>query len=247
MAAPHDETWPARRATVWAHISAEPDPEGIDGLTGLLGRLCRAASRDLGVMGAAVQLMSGGGSEGVAAASDDRCRGAAELQFTVGEGPCHDAFAARRPVLTPDLATSNAQRWPGYTSAALEAGVCAVFAFPMQVGGAGLGVLDIFADHPGSLDQNRLALALTYARVATEIMVDGEMTRPDGDLDRGLANALDSRAEIHQAQGMMMVSLGATLSEALVLMRGHAFAHGRPLIELAKEIISGRGHLGDDP
>ena len=50
---------------------------------------------------------------------------------------------------------------------------------------------------------------------------------------------VDPRAEVHQAQGMVMVDLGVDLADALVRMRAHAFAVGIPLIDLARAIIAG--------
>ncbi len=38
-----------------------------------------------------------------------------DLQFTVGEGPCHDALRTGRPVHSSDLTTER--RWPGWKAA----------------------------------------------------------------------------------------------------------------------------------
>ena len=233
-----DPGWHSRYSDARARILRE-DAGGHEGAAGLLHGLCRNLTSTLGVMGAAVNLMSAAGSDGVAAASDDRCRDVDELQFTTGEGPCHAAFAARRPVLTPDLRAAAVRQWPGYASAALASGVGAVFAFPMHIGGVGFGVLDVYTDRPGSMRAEQVIMALTYAQIATEIMLDGDLTTADGDLEPGLSTALDYRAEIHQAQGMVIVDLDVGASEALARMRAHAFAHNRPLIELTRDIIGG--------
>ncbi len=214
-------------------------PDGHDGVADLLQQLCRTLATDLAVMGVAVNLMSTAGSDGVVAASDDHSRDVDELQFATGEGPCHDAFASRRPVLTPDLRSVADGRWPGFTSAAFESGVGAVFAFPLHVGAVVLGVLDVYADRPGSLSQEQVAAALTTAQLATEILLDGDLLTSDGRPDRDLSTALDHRAEIYQAQGMVMVDLGVDPVEALARMRAHAFGNERSLIALARDIITG--------
>ena len=238
-------SWQDRYALARRLIASE-EPDGVPGVAGALQRLCRSLTTQLSVMGAAINLMSAAGSEGVVAASDRRSHTIDELQFTTGVGPCHDAHAAHRPVLTPDLAAAGAG-WPGYAAAAAAAGVGAVFAFPLHVGAAGFGVMDVYAERPGALDERQLAMALTFAQIATEIMVDGHLTSPGGELEPTLGAALDSRGEIHQAQGMMMVSLEVSPAEALARMRAYAFAHDLPLIDLAREIIAGREHLNGDP
>jgi hypothetical protein len=246
MAFRSDRTWRARQSLARSLISAERAMPGTDGLVALLERLCLALTHHVLATGAAVHLMSLDGPEGVAAASSDRCKALVELEFTTGEGPSHDAFSRHKPVLIPDLRATDGPRWPGYASAAVDAGVRAVFAFPLHVGAAGLGVLDVFVDKPGSLSEDDLAMALMFAQIATEVLLDGRMTTAEGELNPDLASALDYRAEIYQAQGMLMVSLGVPLPEALVRMRGHAFSEGRPLIEVAHEIIGGRKLTGDD-
>lgn len=214
-------------------------PDVRDGFAAQLHQLCRTVTSDLAVAGAAVNLMSTAGSEAVVAASDDRSRTVDELQFSTGEGPCHDAFAARRPVLTPDLRAVTDGRWPAYASAARESGVVAVFAFPLQVGAVVLGVLDVYGDLPGSLTDQQLGTALTSAQAATEIILDGHLVSADGRLDHDLSTAFEHRAEIYQAQGMVMVDLGVDPVEALARMRAHAFGNDIPLLDLAHDIISG--------
>ena len=214
-------------------------PDGRDGVADLLQQLCRTLTTDLAVMGVAVNLMSAAGSEGVVAASDDRSRDVDELQFATGEGPCHDAYASRRPVLTPDLRAVTHGLWPAYTSAAREAGLSAVFAFPLHIGAVVLGVMDVYADQPGSLSREQVAAALTKARLATEIFLDGDLVTADGRPDRDLSTTLDHRAEIYQAQGMVMVDLGVDPTEALSRMRAHAFGNEKPLLDLARDIIPG--------
>lgn len=247
MESPEDgvSSWQDRYALALRLIAGEA-PDGVPGVAGALQRVCRSLTTHLSVMGAAINLMSDAGSVGVAAASDPRSHAIDELQFTTGVGPCHDAYAARRPVLTPDLVSAGAG-WPGYTSAAVAAGVGAVFAFPLHVGAAGFGVMDVYAERAGSLDERQLAMALTFTQIATELLVDGLLTSPDGELEPTLGAALDSRGEIHQAQGMMMVSLKVGAAESLARMRSHAFAHDISLIDLARHIIAGRAHLDGDP
>jgi AmiR/NasT family two-component response regulator len=61
-----------------------------------------------------------------------------------------------------------------------------------------------------------------------------------------LATALDYRSEIAQAQGMVMVDLGVSLSQALVRLRAHAFAYEEPLIAVARHVIDGYVLPGHD-
>jgi len=178
------------------------------------------------------------------AGADKRSVDIDELQFTLGEGPSHDAFALRRPVLTADLHSRDGQRWPGYCVAAQEAGVHAVFAFPLHIGAAAFGVLNVYVGRAGPLAYQQLTMALTFAEIATEVLLNEESTVEDGRLHLGVETVLNYRAEVYQAQGAVMVELGVSLAEALVRMRAHAFANNQPLAELAGLIMSGHVQLG---
>lgn len=215
-------------------------------MLGLLQRLCAAAVRALSASGAGVSVMTKEGLRGLAVASDQASERIDELQFSLGEGPCMDAFSSSRPVLEPDLSGGGPARWPVYSAAAHAEGVRAVFAFPLQIGAARLGVLDLYRSEPGSLSGQEFNQALTFADVATTMLVDGQEQAPAGAAAEGLAEAFDYRAEVHQAQGMVMVQASVSLAEALALLRAHAFAHARGLSEVAREVVTGTLRLDEE-
>lgn len=235
------------RARVAALIAQQPTaPPDRDGVTGSLWRLCAAAAQALSASGAAVTVMAEDGVlEGVTVASGPATERVEELQALVGEGPGTDAWAGHRPVLVPDLAATTA-RWPAYTPAAADLGVRAVFAFPLQVGAARLGILEVFRDRPGRLSRGELRQALILAEVALTALLDGQENAPPGAAANGLANAVERRAELFQAQGMVMVQLGVSLAEALARMRAHAYAQNRRLDEVAADLVARRLRFDPD-
>jgi hypothetical protein len=200
-----------------------------------LERACIDAMRALAAAGAGVSVMADDGVHGVAAASDAHTARVEELQFTYGEGPCIDAFTGGAPVLVSDLADGAARRWPVYAPAARAEGISAVFAFPLQIGVARLGVLDVLRTSPGPLSRADLRQALTIADELVTLLLDGQ-ERADG------AGALDigPRAELYQAQGMVSVQLGVPLAEAMIRIRGRAYAENRALSEVAADIVARR-------
>ena len=141
----------------------------------------------------------------------------------------------------PDLADGAMARWPVYAPAAHDGGVRAVFAFPLQVGAARLGVLDVFRARPGRCRPTNCAQALTFADVAVTTLLDGQdARRARARPPTGLDEAMDYRAELFQAQGMVMVQLGVTLAEALARMRAYAYAENRRLGDVARDIVARR-------
>jgi hypothetical protein len=236
-----------RQAEVRALIAAEPSaPEDAVGMVGALRRLCGAAVKAVPACGAGLSVMTDSGVRGIAAASDAVSQRIDELEFALGEGPCMDAFASRRPVLEADMDRGGKARWPLYSAAAHNEGIRAAFAFPLQIGAARLGVLDLHRKQPGSLSGDELARALSFADVATTMLLDAQRAAAQGSVPEGLDHAMANHFELHQAQGMVMVQLGVSLAAALALLRAYAYANERELIDVARDVVARTLRLDKD-
>lgn len=209
--------------------------------------LCFRCNESLGVSGVGLALMTEDGHQGVIGATDGAARQLEELQFTLGEGPCVDASDAGSPVLQADLAATGASRWHGFAPSALEAGIAAVFAFPLQVGGIRLGVMDLYRDTVGSLEEQELVDALSYADAAVVMLLHLQSQMEPGEgLHPQLADALGSRPEVHQATGIIAVQAAVGLVDALLLLRAHAFASGRSISDVARDVVRREIRFGAD-
>lgn len=204
----------------------------------VLDRLCGACVDEFDLVGAGLILVVGGQHRGALAASDRRAARVAELAFTVGEGPCLDAHHSGRPVAEPDLARSN--RWPGFTAAAIAAGICAVFSLPLRVGTNGYGALDLYRGEAGPLGPDVLDDASEVADAATSFVLAGQARVAPGSLTDLLGDVSAQRLVVHQATGRVAVQLDASLDEALVTMRARAYAEGRTVTDVATDVVEGR-------
>ncbi|WP_343243171.1 ANTAR domain-containing protein [Streptomyces sp. SID12501] len=208
--------------------------------------VCTAAVAALPVGGAGISAMSRTATSHPLCSTDDISEQLEELQLTLGEGPCVDAFTHGSAVLTPDLLTGGLQdRWTVFADAALETGARAVFAFPLQMGAISPGVLDLYADVPTVLDAEELADALAFADLATLLLLDARIEETgapvDGALaDRGFEDLGGYRAEIDQATGILTVQLGVGIDEAFVRLRAHAYAQGHRLADVAADVVAHR-------
>jgi hypothetical protein len=203
--------------------------------------LCRICAKELGMSGAAVALIPATDDPGNIAASDERASFVVDLQFTSGEGPTIDAHRDRRPVLVPELAT--AIRWPAFAPEAVAAGVAAVFALPLQIGAARFGVLTFCRDRPGPLEEGALADALAMADMACEITLCLQAQVPPGSLHDVFETLARERTVVYQATGMIFVQLGVSPEEAIVILRARAYAAGRPVDEVAADVVARRFHF----
>ncbi len=223
----------ARAEQILTHLmDAHPSPADGD----LPQRLVTMCADQVPVTGAGIIVMTDAGPGAMLASTDGPARTMEELQFTLGEGPCVDASTSGRPVLQPELARTAPARWPGFADGALAAGVRAVFALPLQVGGIRVGVLDLYRDVEGNLDDGELAEALAFADAATSVLLHLQAkTSPDG--ATRLVAMVEHRAEVHQATGMVSVQAATGLTEALVLLRAHAYAAERPIADVARDVV----------
>jgi GAF domain-containing protein len=202
-------------------------------------RLVVACTETMPVTGVGLALMTDAGPAGTVAISDERAGTMEDLQFTLGEGPCVECSRTGRPVLQPDLARTGPARWPGFSAAALEAGIRAIFALPLRIGGIKVGVLDLYRDTPGELSDAELAEALSSADAATEVLLRLQDQASPDESGLKMIPVLEDRAEVHQATGMVAIQAGVRMAEALVRLRARAYSTDRPIVDLATEVLDG--------
>lgn len=165
-----------------------------------------------------------------------------DLQVTLGEGPGAEALDELSPILAPELtAIPSTRRWPGFAPAAVEAGVPAVFAFPLTHDVVSVGVLEVYRAAEGELSKNEIADALLFADMAVSVLVGQLGVSPVFDDAEELTCGLGARwLEIHDAIGVVSTQLNSGLTEAFLRLRARAFASGRPLSEIADDVLAQR-------
>src|SRR6266576_5936368 len=207
-------------------------------------RLCGACPQIVGVSGAGVMLMSGDIPQGSLCATDEVSQLIEDLQYTLGEGPCVDAYQQDQVVAEPDLADPVTRRWPTFTPPALEAGARAVFGFPLRVGTVRLGALNLYRDRPGPLSGDQHADALVVADVAARWVLEAQAGASSGAVAEELETGADFHFAVHNAAGMVSVQLGTIVTEALIRLRAFAFSNDRLLAEVAEDVVARRLRLG---
>jgi diguanylate cyclase (GGDEF)-like protein len=133
-------------------------------LADILDRLVRRVVDVLPVTGAGVMLMETDGELHFVAASNSTIHQIEALQREYNEGPCIESFRTGQPVAVPDLSTD--QTFPQFSPHAFEAGLAAVFTFPLQFEQRRLGALDLYRDQPGDLEDGDMHAAQVLADVA---------------------------------------------------------------------------------
>ena len=200
--------------------------------------LCAVCVELTGTTGAGIMLMAGDLARGSVCTTDDISKVVEELQYALGEGPSFDAHHFGRPVLEPDLAEPSTPRWAAFAGPALDAGVRAIFGFPLRVGAVRLGALNLYCDRPGPLTAEQHADALVAADVATHAILALQANAPPGRLAVELETGSNFRYVVHQATGMVAVQLDVSVGHALIRLRAHAFGNERPLHDVARDVVT---------
>jgi hypothetical protein len=213
-----------------------------------VAHVCAAAVATVGVDGAGVTVMAGPTVHDAVHATDRVTGELEEWQLAFGEGPCVDAFTAGGPVLVVDLDSPEySARWPAFTPAALDSGARALFALPLRIGAIRLGVLDLYRARPGPLVPHELADALVFADTAVMLLLDeGTGTQPDT-ADLAWQHGAGHQTEVHQATGLVLVQLGVSADVAFARLRAYAYAEGRRLGDVARDVVARRLRFPTDP
>jgi GAF domain-containing protein len=239
MGEAHSGSAAAIRRTRDAVLAAVRDPAG--GATAV-ARVCQACVELVPVDGASISAIGGGQHRETLYASDEVIGMVESIQFTLGEGPCYQAFSTGRPVLVPDLARSAATAaWPVFAAQTADLPIGAIFAFPVQHGAISIGAMEFYRRRPGWLSELEVAVALQVLDLAVMALL-GANTDPADDqpIEAWLAPFPRSREEVHQATGMIIAALGVPAEQALARLRGYAFAAGRLIEDVAHDITTGR-------
>jgi hypothetical protein len=203
-------------------------------------RLCQGSAEITETSGAGIMLMTGDLPQGSVCTTNAVSDLIEQLQYTLGEGPCVDAFRTDRPVAEPDLAHPATARWLAFAPPAVEAGALAVFGFPLQVGAIRLGALNLYRDRPGGLNDEQHADGLILADIAAQAILVLQAGAPPGRLAVELEAGADFQYVVHQASGMVAAQLDVSVGQALIRLRAYAFANGCPLADVAREVVGRR-------
>ncbi|MFJ9181245.1 ANTAR domain-containing protein [Streptomyces sp. NPDC102360] len=186
-----------------------------------------------GVGSVAVTLVDAQQNQVATASSDRSARDAQDLEYVLGEGPARDSVLARSPVVA--TGTALASRWPGYGPAFEALGFGQVVAVPLKSAEACIGALAVFSASSAAAPT---PIVSQVADALTRSVFLGKDAVP------GLFGDIDYRAEVHQAAGMVAVQLGCRVADALELVKARSFADGRPIGDIARDIVDGHLKLG---
>ena len=166
-----------------------------------------------------------------------------ETQYERGHGPC--LHAARTGELTEIPDTRTDSRWADYSRRAAEAGNLSSLSIPLAIDEDErvFGALNLYAREPDAFDEHSRSAALAfgpYAAVAAGNMHAYQSARGMAD---NLQIALESRAVIDQAKGILIERHKLTADQAFQQLVQVSMNANRKVRDVAADLV----HTGELP
>lgn len=159
-----------------------------------------------------------------------------KIQIQHQAGPCVGAYQSGEVVAITDLDAERG-RWPEYCVAAERLGLASVVGIPMRLSGTAIGALNLYDTRARSWPDEEIAAATVMADMATNYLVNASKLRQKEQLNEQLKGALDSRAIIEQAKGIVANEHDTTVEQAFKLIRKHARNHNVAVGSVADAIV----------
>jgi GAF domain-containing protein len=206
-------------------------------LAEVLGEITDIARRNIpGTEASSITLIRGERAF-TAAHSGEMSLAADELQYAEGYGPCLDAGRGNVILRVDDMRTET--RWPDYAAKVVGEGVRSSLSVPLPFQGDSIGALNNYSTEPAAFaTPESLAAAIEVAEVIAVAVLNADAHAQLGDQARHLRLAMDSRAVIEQAKGVLMAQRHIDSDQAFEVLREASQRYNRKLRDIAYGIVA---------
>jgi len=160
-----------------------------------------------------------------------------ELQYEHGYGPCIDAGRGGVLLRVDDMRTE--QRWPDYVAHVVRTTqVRSSLSVPLPYQGSSIGALNNYSTHPSAFaTPESLGAGLEVAEVVAVAVANADAHAQLGEQARNMRLAMESRAVIEQAKGVLMAQRRVDAEQAFEILREASQRYNRKLREIAVGIV----------
>lgn len=193
-------------------------------------------ARDTGPADTAAVTLQVEGKPRTGACTDDLALQVDEVQYTTGEGPCLDAFHHQATYRIDDTGTDT--RWPAFAQGAAAHGVRSTLSVPIGARGQPLGALNLYATRRRAFDEASADRMAVFARQAAIVLSNSQIYWDARQLCENLEQAMESRATIDHAIGILMASGAPGPGEAFQILVRASQRENRKLRDVAADIVA---------
>ena len=172
-----------------------------------------------------------------AAHSGEMALAADELQYERGHGPCMDAGRGNVVLRIDDMATET--RWRDYTARVLDLGVRSSLSLPLPYQGSAIGALNVYSSQPAAFaDEAAVQAGVEAAEAVAVAVANADAHAQVVDQAHNMRRAMESRAVIEQAKGILMAQRGIDEEQAFDTLRDASQRYNRKLRDIAAGIVA---------
>ena len=159
-----------------------------------------------------------------------------EVQFGRGHGPCMHAATSGELTEVPDTRTET--RWRDYMDGAVEHGALSSLSVPLPIAEGLSGALNIYAREANAFDDEARSAAQSFVPYAGVAVANMQAYQNARDMADNLQMALESRAVIDQAKGILMERFKLTADMAFQVLARHSMQRNTKLRVVAEELVT---------
>ncbi|MFF0991420.1 GAF and ANTAR domain-containing protein [Kocuria nitroreducens] len=185
--------------------------------------------------GAGVSLIDANGTRTSAGATDGLVESVDALQYGLREGPCLTAWATETPQRIND--TTDDDRWPEWTAAAVRSGIRSMISVPLMFQDRCLGAMKVYATVGDAFTVHEEQQLGLLAAAAATLLGSAQTRDAPQRLSAALQAGLEDRQAIDRATGMLMEQRATDPDDAQSVLLTAARAQGRPMAEVARQIL----------
>jgi len=156
-----------------------------------------------------------------------------ERQYRDGVGPCLDASQSEN-IIRVDVDQEENDKYPDFVAACRRAGVRQSLSVPLPVPQRTVGALNIYG---GPFMDEDVEMATAFAGQAAVAVTNAALHQTSVELAEHLRRAMESRAVIEQAKGIIMGQRRCTADEAFDWLRTQSQQRNIKLRDIAQRVV----------
>ncbi len=160
-------------------------------------------------------------------------------QYSSGRGPCLDSWRLRKVVRIDDM--DHAEAYPEFAGAARAHGIQSTLSLPLAAGDESAGALNLYSRTARGFTDSDERSGTLLASAAAIVLLNASAYWQAAQLNEQLIQAMQSRAVIEQAKGILMArSPHLDADDAFDLLRKASQRENVKLREVAQRIVDRR-------
>lgn len=202
-----------------------------------------AGGAALGADAASITLLRQDDTAFTAAHHGDIALAADEMQYQRGHGPCMDAARGGVVIRIDDMRTET--RFGDYGPSVAEHGIRSSLSIPLPYQGTSIGALNLYGAEPAAFDtRETLEAGEEVAEAIAVAVLNAHSHARLDDQARNLRLAMESRAVIEQAKGVLVAQRHVTAEQAFEILRSASQRYNRKLRDIAAAVVASAASPG---